>query len=163
MNEFELRRSLGELPRCRAPSRDLWPGVEAHLDAGVRPLRTSRWHWLALAAAAALAALLLPAQFGEVADPAVPLAVLEPSASWPSEAAVMVDGAEALPSWMLGDAEVLAALVELEESTAELHVLIEEHPESAHLVSLLHTTYEKRRWLNRFGVGQGQNLPPQET
>ncbi|HRQ65766.1 MAG TPA: hypothetical protein PKZ76_13035 [Xanthomonadaceae bacterium] len=166
MNEFEMRRSLAQLPRSRAPERDLWPAIEARLDHADGRRLWQRWPWLALAAAAVLAVAMLPAQLGRI-DPTqepVPLAAAEiPVSTWPEAGSVVVGSAWALPAWVLGDPEVAAALAELEESTAELHHLIDEHPGASHLVSLLHANYRQHRWLNRFGVGQGRLLPPQET
>jgi hypothetical protein len=165
MNEFELRRALADLPRQRAPTRDLWPGIASRLDTVGKTSRTPRWTWLALAAAAVLAVALLPAQLGrigETADP-VPMQAAAPAPVWPQGEAIMVGSAWSLPAWVLADAEVSAAVTELEESTAELHHLIREHPRNAHLVTLLHAHYEQHRWLNRFGVGQSRPLHPQET
>jgi hypothetical protein len=166
MNEFEMRRSLAQLPRSRTPGRDLWPAIEARLDQAGSTRQRQRWPWLALAAAAVLAVALLPAQLGRIDDtqaPAPVSAVEAPASSWPEGGSVVVGSAWALPAWVLHDPEVAAALAELEGSTVELHHLIHEHPGSAHLVSLLHANYQQHRWLNRFGVGQGRPLSPQET
>jgi hypothetical protein len=54
MNERELLEAAGRLPKSIEPPRDLWPGIEARL--GARP---SRWYWIPLVAAAALAAVLI--------------------------------------------------------------------------------------------------------
>lgn len=56
MNERELLEAVGRLPRSIEPPRDLWPGIEARLGA---PPRRPRWIWVALAAAAAVAAVLV--------------------------------------------------------------------------------------------------------
>ena len=54
MNEQELLKAVGGLPKSIEPPRDLWPGIEARLR---RPWR--RWYWMPLAAAAALVAVLV--------------------------------------------------------------------------------------------------------
>lgn len=166
MNEFELRRDLGALPRKRLPERDLWPGILSRMDRPEARSRRKPWPWLALAAAAALAVALLPAALDDLQAPSVPIQVAANEVSPPPLRAgfdALVGSASALPTWMLGDPEVLAAIQELEESTRELHHLISEHPEATHLVPLLHAAYDQHRWLNRFGVGQGSFIPPQES
>ncbi len=54
MNERELLEAVGRLPKSIKPPRDLWPGIERRLGA-----RRPRWAWVALAAAASVAALLV--------------------------------------------------------------------------------------------------------
>ena len=164
MNEFELRRSLSELPRSRTPARDLWPAVDARIGSPVTQSPASRWHWLALGAAALLAVAVLPQQLGDMFDtPAPGDSPAATVASEPRSEPLLVGSARVFPAWVLDDAEVSAALLELEESTAELHQLIRDNPSATHLLPLLHANYEQQRWLTRFGVGQGLPQVPQET
>lgn len=164
MNEFELRRSLSELPRSRTPARDLWPAVDARIGSPVTQSPASRWHWLALAAAALLAVALLPQQLGDRVDPLAPGDQQTASAAAaPRGEPLLVGSAWVFPAWVLDDADVSAALLELEESNAELHQLIRDNPAATHLLPLLHANYEQQRWLTRFGVGQGLPQVPQET
>lgn len=53
MNEEELLKAVGRLPKSIEPPRDLWPGIETRL----RPSR--RWYWVALAAAAVIALVVV--------------------------------------------------------------------------------------------------------
>ena len=53
MNERELLEAAGRLPKSIEPPRDLWPGIEARLG------RSRRWYWVALAAAAVVALVML--------------------------------------------------------------------------------------------------------
>ena len=53
MNEDELQRAVGRLPRSIEPPRDLWPGIEARLQ------RRRQWYWIALAAAAVVALVVI--------------------------------------------------------------------------------------------------------
>jgi len=54
MNERELLEAVGRLPKNIEPPRDLWPGIERRLGG-----RRVPWAWMALAAAASVAALLV--------------------------------------------------------------------------------------------------------
>lgn len=53
MNEKELHDAVGRLPKSIEPPRDLWPGIEARLG------RSRRWYWVALAAAAMIALVIV--------------------------------------------------------------------------------------------------------
>jgi hypothetical protein len=53
MNEDELQQAVGRLPRSIEPPRDLWPGIEARLQ------RRRQWYWIALAAAAVVALVVI--------------------------------------------------------------------------------------------------------
>jgi len=55
MNEEELQRAVGRLPKSIEPPRDLWPGIETRL----RKRRWSSWYWVPLAAAAVFALVLI--------------------------------------------------------------------------------------------------------
>src|SRR5258705_5686304 len=55
MNERELLEAAGRLPKSIEPPRDLWPGIEARLGGG----RSRRWYWVALAAAAVIALVVV--------------------------------------------------------------------------------------------------------
>jgi hypothetical protein len=53
MNERELLEAAGRLPKSIEPPRDLWPGIAARLG------RSRRWYWVALAAAAVIALVIV--------------------------------------------------------------------------------------------------------
>jgi len=53
MNEDELQRAVGRLPRSIEPPHDLWPGIETRLQ------RRRHWYWIALAAAAVVALVVI--------------------------------------------------------------------------------------------------------
>ena len=53
MNEDELLRAVGRLPRSIEPPRDLWPGIEPRLR------RRRHWYWIPLAVAAMLALVVI--------------------------------------------------------------------------------------------------------
>jgi len=53
MNERELLEAVGRLPKSIEPPRDLWPGIAARLR------RSRRWYWVALAAAAVIALVMV--------------------------------------------------------------------------------------------------------
>ena len=53
MNERELLEAVGRLPKSIEPPRDLWPGIAARLR------RSRRWYWVALAAAAVIALVVV--------------------------------------------------------------------------------------------------------
>jgi hypothetical protein len=53
MNERELLEAVGRLPKSIEPPRDLWPGIAARLG------RRRRWYWVALAAAAVIALVMV--------------------------------------------------------------------------------------------------------
>ena len=57
MNEQELLKAVGGLPKSIEPPRDLWPGIEGRIGRRLRPWQ--RWYWMPLAAAAALVAVLV--------------------------------------------------------------------------------------------------------
>jgi len=53
MNEREFLEAVGRLPKSIEPPRDLWPRIEARLR------RSRRWYWVALAAAAVIALVIV--------------------------------------------------------------------------------------------------------
>lgn len=59
MKETELREAIGSLPRSMKPPRDLWPGINARLEAGESEAgmqyRAAHWRMPAMAAAVLLA------------------------------------------------------------------------------------------------------------
>ncbi len=57
MNERELLEAVGRLPKSIEPPRDLWPRIEARLGR-----RWRRWYWVALAAAAVVALVIVNTQ-----------------------------------------------------------------------------------------------------
>ena len=57
MKESELHSAIGSVPRSIKPPRDLWPGIDARLEAAesTTPHRIRSWQWPAMAAAVLLA------------------------------------------------------------------------------------------------------------
>ena len=59
MNESDLKKAIGSLPRSIRPERDLWPGINQRLESEAkepRPVRkTFTWHKPAMAAAVLMA------------------------------------------------------------------------------------------------------------
>ncbi|HEV2672022.1 MAG TPA: hypothetical protein VGU74_13090 [Gemmatimonadales bacterium] len=53
MNEDELQRAVGSLPKSIEPPRDLWPGIQARLR------NRRNWYWIPLVAAAVLVLVLI--------------------------------------------------------------------------------------------------------
>jgi hypothetical protein len=57
MNERELQDAVGRLPKNIEPPRDLWPGIEARINA--HPVWRRYWYWAPLAAAAVFALVVI--------------------------------------------------------------------------------------------------------
>jgi hypothetical protein len=59
MNEQELQKAIGQLPKSIEPPRDLWPGIEARLRRGGAGGPRRYLYWIPLAAAAVLVLVLV--------------------------------------------------------------------------------------------------------
>lgn len=128
--EADLDRRIARLPKTVEPGRDLWPDIEARLDAGAADgnARTAtRYAWWGAAAAAVCAAALLPVLLREapVGDDPVPMATVpEPRATSLDTAGqqlrlrnAAVTSVEPGPEYRAARAELLALL---EQRLAEL-------------------------------------------
>ncbi|MGH8481788.1 MAG: hypothetical protein ACRES8_04940 [Nevskiaceae bacterium] len=121
--------SLQRLPRVRAPSRDLWPGIASRL----RPRRRSSYPLVQLALAASLVVGLA----------SVFTLSLGPLGTGPGEPAAAV-----LPLSHDSRAIVEANLSIVRHAERELRRALEQHPDSPDLRSLLASTENRQRALS---------------
>lgn len=157
MNDFELRRRLAQLPAEREPGNELWPGIAARIAAQSvdRKRRPRPWHWLALAASAVLAAVLVvaPQRGGDpeagAPDLAGSLLLLEAEAlAAEYEGALREFGPLDLPPELRGVVE------ELDRDLAALHAAIRAEPEAGFLLDHLRRAYAQRlRLSQRLAMG----------
>ncbi len=121
--EAELDRRIARLPKAVEPGRDLWPDIEAQLDAGAADgdARTvTRYAWWGAAAAAVCAAALLPQLLREapVSDDPVPMATVPETSTTGLDTAgqqlrlrnAAVTSMEPGPEYRAARAELLALL-----------------------------------------------------
>ena len=73
MNEEDLTRRLGSLPREAAPAGDLWPGIEARLASGLTPVRRSPLLRLAAALLLFLSGVAVGHLWGRASAPSAPV------------------------------------------------------------------------------------------
>jgi hypothetical protein len=152
MNDFELRRRLAQLPAEREPAHELWPGIAARIavQVGSGKRRPRSWHWLALAASALLAAVLVvaPQRGGDPGvggqDLARSLLLLEAEAlAAEYEGALREFGPLDLPPELRGVVE------ELDRDLAALHAAIRAEPEAGFLLDHLRRAYTQRLRLSQ--------------
>lgn len=148
MNEFEWRRQLRDLQQPVAPTRDLWPAIEAALDApgasatgaSARPRHTFHapsWLLVAGFVGITLLALGLGLQQSRQPIPAPVAAASTPPAAWKPD-----------------DPRLAGAAVELDAARMELRQAIEQSPDSGALQRLLLRTEQQQsrlRQLDRAG------------
>lgn len=121
--EAELDRRIARLPKAVEPGRDLWPDIEAQLDAGAADgdARTvTRYAWWGAAAAAVCAAALLPQLLREapVSNDPVPMATVPETSTTGLDTAgqqlrlrnAAVTSMEPGPEYRAARAELLALL-----------------------------------------------------
>jgi hypothetical protein len=121
--EAELDRRIARLPKAVEPGRDLWPDIEAQLDAGAAAgdARTvTRYAWWGAAAAAVCAAALLPQLLREapVSNDPVPMATVPETSTTGLDTAgqqlrlrnAAVTSMEPGPEYRAARAELLALL-----------------------------------------------------
>jgi len=166
MNEFELKRRLGELPRERSPQRDLWPSIEAGIasaPARRQSGRRSPRHWApwALAASVALAAVLMWPEAVEQPAPSETHAMpamaghLPPyqGIAWQADALSIeyrVALAQLAPVPLPDELEPVAR--ELRESEQSLRSALRQNPESTFLLAQLRRTYEQQLRLSQLAA-----------
>jgi hypothetical protein len=156
-DELELRRRLRQLPRERAPTRDLWPQIETRvagtrsmLDA--RPRRSVHPGWAL--AASLLLVLVLASDLG---SPVVSMHDDTPrsaSARSSSGAELVRRQAEAIAiEYRLALAPFAAsrmsatmeqAATELDVSATELLAALRQQPDATYLLERLRRTYDQR-------------------
>lgn len=121
--EAELDRRIARLPKAVEPRRDLWPDIEARLDAGAADgdaRRVTRYAWWGAAAAAVCAAALLPQLLREapVSNDPVPMATVPETSTTGLDTAgqqlrlrdAAVTSMEPGPEYRAARAELLALL-----------------------------------------------------
>lgn len=152
MNEFELRRALGELPTDRSPATDLWAGIEARL-APRRFSRNRTWAWLSATAAAA--AVLMVGLNLSVYRSSPPASAVNQGASHtlPLIADALAfeyqSALSTLPPTRLRPPALQAADIELEVAAADLRAALDQSPRSTYLLDQLRRTYALRLRLQR--------------
>lgn len=161
-DDLELLRRLRQLPRERAPQRDLWAGIEARLAPAERPVaRPRRWPVLALAAALAAVAVLVARSGLELQPPAgAPAALVAtspapPSPPLPREAdALTLEYRLALATFERAPLPpaLQAAAIELDASAEQLRLALREQPQAPYLLDRLRQTYDQRLKLTQRGA-----------
>jgi len=164
MNEFELLRSLRDLPREREPARDLWPGIAARIATpamtGTAPARAPRRAWLALAASLLLGAVLAPLLWnpGPAPDlattPAPVASAPQPRGLQPEADAMTLEYVAALDQ--LGGPQLPPALApalsELDLSATQIRAALRQDPSATYLLAQLRRTYEQRLRLTQLAL-----------
>lgn len=158
-------RSLRELPRDIQPSRDLWQGIEARLQAQAparQPVAQSAWarsrKWQALAAAAVIAALAVGVWIGRTGLPGRsqgPLTASNPTnsagrspyimgARYNNDRALLMKDLQAKLAALPPDtrAKVTASLQTIHDSMRDLEAALGRDPSNALLQELLVNTYQ---------------------
>lgn len=148
MNDFEWRRQLRDLQQPTAPRRDLWPAIEAALDAhGASAAGTSVHQRRAFHAPA----WLLVASFVGITLLALGLSLQH--ARQPIQAPLAATSAPPA-AWKPDDPRLAGAAVELDAARMELRQAIEQAPDSGALQRLLLRTEQQQsrlRQLDRAG------------
>src|SRR5579864_4484033 len=156
-------RSLRELPRDIQPPRDLWPGIEAQLQAQAparKPAAQSKWarsrKWQALAAAAVIAALAVGIWIGRAgylpgraqgpltaSNSAVRSSYIM-GARYNNDRALLMKDLQAKLAALPPDtrAKVIASLQTIHDSMRDLQAALGRDPSNALLQELLVNTYQ---------------------
>lgn len=144
MNEFEWRRQLRDLQQPIAPPRNLWPRIDAALEAqasgasAAAPAarRTSRVPlWLLVASFAGITLLAVSLGLHQSRQAAhTPLATTAPASP---------------PSWKPADPRLAGAAIELDAARMELRQAIQQSPDSNALQRLLIRTEQQQSRLQR--------------
>ena len=135
MNEFEWRRQLRELRQPSNPQHDLWPSIDAALDAapGELPGRRKRSRHHAWLLRASIAATLLVAS-------ALGWHILRAPAPAPASIA------DTTP-WKPADPRLTGASIELGAARLELQMAMRQAPDSVALQRLLKRTERQQAQL----------------
>ncbi|KRE99968.1 hypothetical protein ASG87_13345 [Frateuria sp. Soil773] len=143
MNEFEWRRQLRDLHAPVAPRRDLWPQIEAALDAEPAPAAapiarrpaSNRSPWLLAAGFAGLTLLALGLSLQQTRHaPSAPVANTAPAG---------------VPPWKPEDPRLAGAAIELDAARMELQQALQQAPHSGALQRLLNRNEQQQSYLRR--------------
>lgn len=126
-SEFQWRNELRKLEAPAEPAQDLWPSIQARIEAV--PRQRARWPRLAVAAAAAAMA----GGAGVLAWHARTVQQAEPETS-----------STALEWSQPTDRKLAAAAQDLDSASAQLQQTLEQHPDAVFLVGLLNRTNSQR-------------------
>ena len=157
MTEFEIQRNLRAMNAPRMPQRDLWPAIAARIEAGESATpRSSRRHWLPLAAAAGtvfaiaggLLFFALRDRMGAPAESDDYAMSTQFQRITPQEARD-----EALRSGQ--DPRLAGANIVIDAAHSELQQALEQHPDAVFLVSLLNRTNAQRLKMEQLGAKAG--------
>jgi hypothetical protein len=158
MTDINYRWQLRQLPRERAPARDLWSGIAAALVQAQQspPLPMRRHGWRA--AGSAIAAAFVLGAFGlTLASPrlqeklglrhtsAEHRLVLKEAAAIRRQYQVELRQFRSMPI----PAALSPALIELDESADSIMDALNSHPDAVFLLDQLHRTYARRLQLTQ--------------
>ena len=157
MTDIDRRWQLRQLPRERAPSRDLWAGISAAIAQPQQRRQSQRgggWR----TAASALAACLVLGAFGlGLAKPRL-LETLGLRRATPEHQLVLKEAAAMRKQYQVElrqfhnkpvPAAVTPALIELDQSADSIMVALESHPDAVFLLDQLRRTYARRLQLTQ--------------
>lgn len=156
MTETDLRWRLRQLPRDVEPSRDLWAGIAARIDAPA-PRRAPRVWWLPLAmAASVLVASGIGWRLSAPVSTSAPTAAADLTGHLVArEARVMtIEYESALRQFRgapLSDS-VAGSLHTLDASAEQIRQAIATDPQSVYLLQQLRKTYSRRLALTQRAV-----------
>lgn len=149
MDEFELRRRLGRLRETdREPQHDLWPGIEARLEARTpSQRRPSYWPWAMVASAAALALMVVFAgrwtpSADAPSDSAAAYAYTRPGSAELITLEYRAALAEVANAQLPPDLQALA--LSLDQDARRIREALDAAPESRLLIEQLRRTYAWR-------------------
>ncbi|HET6554352.1 MAG TPA: hypothetical protein VFG49_12525 [Dyella sp.] len=143
MNEFEWLRQTRALREPVSPRRDLWPAIDAALDASSEaspdvPARRTGQH---------IQRWLLAASFAGMSLFAGSLAVH--LRDRPLETAATPTTTQDIERWRPSDPRLAGAAVELDAASMELRQAMEEAPDSPALQRLLYRTQKQQSQLRQ--------------
>jgi hypothetical protein len=157
MTDIDFRWQLRQLPRDRAPSRDLWGGIAAAIAQPRQPARSSRGPGWGTAASALAACLVLGAFGLGLAKPRV-LEALGLRHATSEHQLVLKEAAAIRKQYQVElrqfhgkpvPAAVTPALIELDQSADNIMVALESHPDAVFLLDQLRRTYARRLQLTQ--------------
>lgn len=153
MNEFELQRDLRRLRGDRLPSRDLWSGIAARIEAAgdVAAPAGRRRRWLPLGAAAAMTLAVGTGLASLALEQRGRDATAAETARLPVQA--QIERARELAR--IGDPQLASAEVVIDTASSELEQALAQQPDAVFLVGLINRTEAQRRKLARLGMQAG--------
>ena len=158
MTHTSYRWQLRQLPRERAPTRDLWAGIAATIlqspSACSRPSRSNSWR----AAVSAIAASVVLGAFGLGLTSPRWLDSLHLRRASPEHQLVLQEAAAIRNQYQdelrqfratpIPDA-ISPALIELDRSADNIRIALDSHPEAIFLLDQLRRTYARRLQLTQ--------------